>query len=168
MLKLVIGMRNSQGFTLIEIMVVIVIIGITVGFALIAFGDFGESKRILFAAEQLANNLRLAQQQAILQTQTLGLRIDNQGYQILQLQNSTQWSPLSNKGIFKPNYFPQNTVISLNTNSVSLSGTPAIIISTSGEMTPFTLSFESTKGDKIGLLIGKRSGDLQFKTAGDK
>lgn len=168
MRKLVTGMRNNQGFTLIEIMVVIVIIGITVGFALIAFGDFGESKRILFAAEQLVNNLRLAQQQAILETSTLGLRIDNTSYQILQLQSNSQWHPISNKGVFKVNYFPQNTLVTLKTNHHPQPGTPAIIINASGDLTPFTLNFGSNKEHEIALLTGTRNGDLQFKMATSK
>lgn len=161
-------MINNRGFTLIEIMIVIVIIGITVGFALIAFGDFGESKRILFAAEQLANNLRLAQQQAILETSTLGLRIDNTSYQILQLQNNSQWSSVSNKGIFKVNYFPQNTLITLKTNNHHHVGTPPIIITSSGDMTSFTLNFGSTKENRIVLLIGHRNGTLKLEPMNTK
>lgn len=168
MQKLVIGMRNNQGFTLIEIMIVIVIIGITVGFALIAFGDFGESKRIVFAAEQLVNNLHLAQQQAILETRTLGLRIDNKGYQILQLQNNTQWSSLSNKGIFKVTYFPPNTVITLNISNRPPIGAPPILITSSGEMTPFTLTIGSAKESNLVVLMGSRNGDLKIKAANTK
>lgn len=163
MRKLVTGMRNNRGFTLIEIMIVIVIIGITVGFALIAFGDFGESKRILFSAEQLTSTLRLAQQQAILETSTLGLRIDNTSYQILQLQDNAQWQPISNKGIFKMTYFPKNTFITLNTDSHPKTGTPSIIINASGDLTPFTLSFGSNKENKLAVLVGSRNGNLQFK-----
>jgi general secretion pathway protein H len=110
-------MRNNKGFTLIEIMIVIVIIGITVGFALISFGDFGESRRILFAAEQLMHTMRLAQQQAILESATLGLRIDNTGYQVLQLQNNSDWSPISNKGVFRATYFPQKYIHHIKNNT---------------------------------------------------
>ena len=167
MQKLVTGMRNNRGFTLIEIMIVIVIIGITVGFALIAFGDFGESKRIQFAAEQLVNTMRLAQQQAILETSTLGLRIDSKSYQVLQLQGS-QWSPMSNKGIFKIINFPHNTLITLHASHRATIGTPPIIITASGDMTPFTISFGSTKEGQLVVLTGTRNGDLKLKAANTK
>lgn len=162
MRKLVTGMRNNQGFTLIEIMIVIVIIGITVGFALIAFGDFGESKRVLFAAEQLLNTLRLAQQQAILETSTLGLRLDNSSYQILQLQDNSAWRPLANKGIFKVNYFPKTTFITWRINNHPAAGAPSIIINSSGDMTPFTLNFGINK-ENVALLTGTRNGNLTLK-----
>src|SRR6478752_6140292 len=95
---LVIGMNKSKGFTLIEMLIVIVIIGITIGFALLSFGDFGASKGILFAAEQLEHTLTLAQQQALLENTTLGLRIDNNSYQILKFDESSNWKPISDKG----------------------------------------------------------------------
>lgn len=162
MQRLVTGMSVNKGFTLIEILIVIVILGITVGFALIAFGDFGESKRILFSAEQLANNLRLAQQQAILESSTMGLRIDNVSYQILKFQNSSEWKVISNKGIFKINYFPKNTVITLKTSSKPAQGTPAIIIHSSGDITPFTIVFGTSKEEVVTTLTGSHDGTITF------
>lgn len=168
MRRLVTGMTINRGFTLIEILIVIVIIGITVGFALIAFGDFGASKRIMFSAEQLVNTLRLAQQQSILETSTLGLHIDTNSYQVLRFDESSHWQPISNKGIFKVNYFPQNTLITLVTNSKPLRGAPEIIINSSGDMTPFTLSFGTNKETVITVLTGTHDGSLNFSTVQTK
>ena len=160
--KLVIGMTVNKGFTLIEILVVIVIIGITLGFAMLAFGDFGASKRIVFAAEQLGNTLKLAEQQAILETSTLGLRIENNSYQILKYEHSRHWKSPANKGIFKVNYLPANTTLTLKTNNKTIPGTPSIIINPSGQITPFTLSFAKDKGAVITVLSGSHDGTLTF------
>lgn len=162
MRRLVIGMSKNKGFTLIEILIVIVIIGITLGFAMIAFGDFGGSKRILFSAEQLANNVRLAQQQAILETNTYGLIIDNNSYQILKFQNETNWQSVSEKGIFKTWYFPKNMVITLKTYTKPTRGIPPIIINSSGDMTPFTLGFGTNKENTLTVLTGSQNGTLTF------
>lgn len=165
----VIGMKKTnQGFTLIELLIVLVIIGITFGFALISFGDFGGSRRILFAAEQLLNTLHLAQQQAILETSTLGLRINNNGYQILQLQNNSRWKAISNKGVFKITYFPRDTYISLKTNHRTRAGTPSVIITSSGDITPFTLNFGTDQEHNIALIAGKANGDVTFKVVSSK
>lgn len=161
--RLVTGMKKTNlGFTLIELLIVLVIIGITFGFALIAFGDFGAHRRILFSAEQLVNTIRVAQQQAILETSTLGLRIEKTSYQFFQLRNNSQWTPLSNKGVFKRAYFPENTILTLKTHQDTPAGAPSVIITASGSMTPFTLRFGSTKESNMAVLIGKRNGNLNF------
>ncbi|MDP3269238.1 MAG: type II secretion system minor pseudopilin GspH [Legionella sp.] len=162
MQKLVIGMTRNKGFTLIELLIVLVIIGITVGFALITFGDFGESRRISFAVDQLVNTLRLAQQQAVLEASTLGLRIDNKSYQILKYYNPPEWRPISNKGIFKVHYFPKNTVVTYKSNHKTPPGFPAIIIDASGDMTPFTLNF-GTPGEPSAITLrGNHDGSLNL------
>lgn len=172
MRRLVTGMTINRGFTLIEILIVIVIIGITVGFALIAYGDFGESRRLLFSAEQLVNTLRLAQQQALLESSTLGLNIstntNNSSYQILKFQNSSAWGPISNKGIFKVNYFPKHTMITLKTQYKPAPGAPAIIINASGDMTPFTLTFKTDKDTPVTILTGRHDGSLILNAAQSK
>ncbi|MBA2647988.1 MAG: type II secretion system minor pseudopilin GspH [Legionella sp.] len=159
-------MTSERGFSLIEIMVVIIIIGVTVGFAMIAFGDFGESRRLLFAAEQLSNTLELAQQQAILETSTLGLKIDDRGYQILKFKDLKHWTILSNKGVFKMNYFPKNTILKLNiSKSKQL---PTILINASGDMTPFVLSLGTPSQPDSVTLIGEHNGNLILRSGSIK
>lgn len=156
-------MNINKGFTLIEILIVLVIIGITIGFAIIAFGDFGASRRILFSAEQLANALKLAQQQAILEGSTLGLRIDSQSYQILKFQAPSQWKPMTNKGVFKITYFPENTYVQLKENTLLPQNIPAIIINSTGDITPFTLMFGSSKDIILTTLTVTSNGMILFK-----
>lgn len=156
-------MKANKGFTLIEILVVIVIIGITIGFALIAFGDFGGSKRIIFAGEQIQNTLRLAQQQAILENSTLGLKINNQGYQVLRFQNA-QWRTGSSKHIlFKPHTLPKDMIVTIKSNQKG-STEPSIVINSSGETNEFTLTFGTKTAPNLAVLTGTDNGELSFKT----
>ena len=166
MRKSVTGMNINKGFTLIEILVVIVIIGITLGFALIAFGDFGASKNILYAAEQVENTLKLAEQQAIFENSTLGMKIDNQSYQILRYKNGSSWSVVSSRHLlFKIHYLPKDMVVNLKTNTPKSSKDPGIIINSSGETNVFTLSFGTKKDPVIAVLSGESNGDLTFSRA---
>lgn len=161
MRKLAIGMNANRGFTLIEILIVIVIISMTVGFALLAFGDFGKSKQVLYAANQLENTLKLAQQQAILESSTLGLRIDSQSYQILKYQTSA-WLPVSSRSVFKMHYFPEKTEITVKTSLNHLDSQPAIIINPSGEFSPFTIALGTKEQGIIIMISGNAKRHLQI------
>lgn len=164
MQKLVTGMIANKGFTLIEILIVLVIISITIGFAVIAFGDFGSEKRIIFSAEQLVNTMKLAQQEALLNSGTLGLKINNKGYQILEFNPSGSWQPLSNKALFKAHSFPENTIVTLETKGQVSSNLPEVIINCTGDMTPFTLKMGTSDKKTILIIIGSHNGSLVLKT----
>ena len=153
--------KTNQGFTLIEILVVILIVGITLGFALMAFGDFGEKRRIIVAAEQFNAYVKLVQQQAILETSTLGINIHKNGYQILRFQPPDKWVFMSSRSIFHDQYFPRGLVINLR-NNTKKRGNPTIIINSSGDMTAFTLDFGSTTQAAMMTLVGTRSGTLHL------
>ncbi len=154
-------MKNKQGFTLIEILVVLLIIGITLGFALLAFGDFGDKRRIVIAAEQFVNYVKFIQQEAILETGTLGISIDKNGYHAMRFQPPKNWQPMPAKGIFHQQHFPSNAVVHLE-NSLSESGTPQIIINSAGDMTAFKLIFSSNKQINVADVIGERDGTINL------
>lgn len=161
-------MPKNKGFTLIELLIVLIIIGITISFALLAYGDFGASRRIQFAAEQLVHHLKLAQQQAILESGTLGIRIDNSSYQILRFKNNKQWMTISNKGIFKMVYFPEHTVINLKTSIKPALKSPSIVINSSGDMTPFTLNIGTQSNPTLAIILGKHNGQISLTAVKNK
>ena len=151
--------KTNMGFTLIEILVVILIVGITLSFALMAFGDFGEKRRIVISAEQFSQYVKLAQQQAILETTTLGIGIHKNGYQVMRLSPKAKWLPMSSNSIFHEQHFPKGLLINLQ-NNASSRGNPSIIIDSSGDMTAFTLTFGSAKQPSIVSIIGEHNGAL--------
>lgn len=164
MLKSVIGMQNkaSQGFTLIEIMVVILIVGITLGFALLAFGDFGSQRRILMAAEQFINYVNFVEQQAILGSNTLGIRIEPHGYQALRYQSPQQWLPMSKQTNIREQYFPKNAMVSLS-SGFPHKNAPQIIVQSSGDITPFTLTFGTKSQEYMVTIVGRHDGTLELQ-----
>lgn len=162
MLKLVTGMQNKRGFTLIEILVVLLIIGITLGFALLAFGDFGSKRRIVIAAEQFVNYVKFIQQEAILETSTLGISFDKNGYHVMRFQPPKNWQPMPTKGVFHQQRFPSNAVVHLE-KSLNKMGEPQIIINAAGDMTTFKLNFGSNNQINIATVVGERDGTISLQ-----
>lgn len=157
--KLVIGMKNNQGFTLIEILVVLLIIGITLGFAMLAFGDFGGNRRIIVAAEQFVNYVKFIQQDAILETGTLGIKFDKNGYQVMRFIPLKNWQSMPNKGVFHQQHFPSNALVHLENDASKIDG-PQIIINAAGDMSAFKLTLGSSKQPNIANVIGGRDGTI--------
>jgi general secretion pathway protein H len=153
-------MHIRKGFTLIEILVVLIIIGITLGFALLAFGDFGSKRKMVVAAEEFVNFVKLIRHQAIVESSTLGITIERTSYQAFRYQFSGGWQPLPKRSIFRTHYFPKNSVISFRSGKQQ---TPSIIINSTGEMTPFTLYINSEKNIRYATIIGVHDGSIILK-----
>lgn len=156
--RLGIGMSNERGFTLIEILVIVLIIGITAGMAILAFGDFGASRKVTMAAEQFSTYLQLLQQKAILETNTLGVKFEKNTYLTYQLKEGKNWEQFTQNTLFHPRFFPQNAVLAIQSNKVL--GNPDIIIYSSGDLSPFVLTMGTVSQPNLIRLQGNSSGEL--------
>lgn len=161
MQKLETGMYNKQGFTLIEILVVLVIIGITVGFAMLAFGDFGAERSVLFAAEQLVHDIKTAQQQAILEIGTYGIRVNQHSYQVFRF-DSEHWQQFRSKKLYQIHLLPKNVTLEFQPK-IDSEGNPQIVINESGEMNRFNL-YIYMKKKVVAHIVGHHSGLIQLNT----
>lgn len=138
---------KSTGFTLLEIMVVLVIISVILSFTTLSLGDGGQLRRIEKTSQRLHAVIQLAQQEAIIKGMELGLVITAESYQFVQFTGKT-WERLTNDHIFKQHIFPVNTQLSLTVEGEVISIfkenkkktiSPHLIFFSSGEITPFTL-----------------------------
>ena len=154
-------MSNKNGFTLIEIMVVLLIIGITIGFALMAFGDFGAKRRVVLASEQFVNYVQLTQQQAILETSTLGITVTNRSYQATRFNSSKGWQLFPDKSIFRRYSFPTQVKLRFQPQ-IARGSNPQIVINESGDMNAFRLSV-TIKDDEIAVITGHHNGLIELE-----
>ena len=74
---------SSPGFTLMELLVVLVIIGVVTGGALLSFGLLGQDRRLTEEADRLAALLDLAGDRAELEVRDYGLRLRADGYEFM-------------------------------------------------------------------------------------
>lgn len=85
------GRRDQSGFTLLEVVVVLVIVGIITGFALLSVGTASNRDRVQEEGKRLAATLAHQRELAMLQFSERGLVLTESGYQILRL-DGTGWA----------------------------------------------------------------------------
>ncbi|MFY7697726.1 MAG: type II secretion system minor pseudopilin GspH [Legionella sp.] len=164
--KLVIGMSikpyTKCGFTLIEILVVVLIISMTTGFALLAFNDFGTNRQAMIAAEEFVNHLQFTQQLAVLESATYGIQLFNNGYRIISYQpNTANWVVLNKNAAFQKQFFPTATRISLESQT-TVANTPPIIIDQSGGVNDFAIRITDRDDHEIVKIISQSDGTISL------
>lgn len=83
-------MRNSRGFTLMELLVVLLIIGLIVGFASITFSD-NRAAELEREAKRLGAVLTLVGEEAVVKSREIGVRFDADGYRFLVQDAEQNW-----------------------------------------------------------------------------
>ncbi|STX29016.1 general secretion pathway protein LspH [Legionella beliardensis] len=157
-------MRNERGFTLIEILVVILIIGIIASATLFAFGDFGTSRRVKVTAEQFIAYTKLVQQRAILEMTTLGINVSSGGYETYRYVNDNSWQPMPKNSLIFHRTFPKDVIVTLQNNIKNKTNGPNIIVTSSGNMTEFKLIFGTSAQPNIITITGEHNGNLTLDT----
>lgn len=143
------------------------IIGITTTFALLAFGDFGQTRRYKAASEELAMLIPLATDQAILEPAILGLKIDERGYGFYRFDlNKESWLALDKDQLFRYRKLPKGMLMHLRlqgTSPIPLSKAAVpIIISPTGNITPFVVDVSQSSGKVLFRIVVKFNGTVKL------
>ena len=146
--------KNNHGFTLIEIMVVIVIAAVLIGAVALSFPPVGD-KLLKENADRFAALISLAQDEAILQSSELAVEITPEGYSFYR-NDDNAWATFDDPPFFKRKLPSEiNTKMYLDGISIDLEDRqddkPQVVILSSGEMTPFiyTLQFKDQSEIKL-------------------
>ena len=156
--------RSERGFTLIELMVVIVIISIMLGYLVISIGGSTQDKSLQDEAKRITALIKLASEQSLLQSIEIGLLIDDNLYMFLS-KNEQSWASLPENN-FRSRKLPDNVQMEF----VSIDNAPPpeeteelmpqVLLLSSGEMTPFELEIRDDDIDYYFTLSGSAIGKL--------
>ena len=165
--------RLQKGFTLIEILVVMILLGIIMSIAVLSIGN-SQSDQLEEDMRRLLQVMRLAHEEAIIKQQTLAIKFSPHGYELLRLDSSGKkkiWIPLTDPPFFQPRTLDEDYEIKLMQDgfSVSLNEEDAgrVAIYSSGEMTPFELIISLPDSEINYRLSGDLMGELEIEDLQD-
>lgn len=170
--------KKIGGFTLIEILIVMIIISIATSVVLLSI-HHNDNRRLTTFTNELVETLSLAEEQAMLQPATLGLALDSHTFHFFSYQQVESperkviaWQPLQDK-LLGNHVIPEDFELKLILATASDEDkeddekddnlTPQVIISTNGDITPFTL-YIGKKGQRPRYAImGDADGNITSK-----
>jgi general secretion pathway protein H len=170
--------RRAGGFTLIELLVVIVILGSLVGLAVLSMGSSSSSREVRDEAQRLATLISLMADEAVLDSREYGLLISRDGYRVMHYDEAdARWR---DAGDGKAHQAPEWIRLELELDGsplkliapvtreddpIGLSDDddrerrraprvqPQLLILSSGELSPFTLTFSDERPGGTGWVV---------------
>jgi general secretion pathway protein H len=160
---------KTRGFTLLEVLVVVVIIGVMATLAVLSIGTRSVEDRLALEARRLQELLALAADEAVLQGVELGFIQTPDGYEFLILKDGS-WAPLEEAGplraraLGEPFYLrlqvDGRAVAPVRTDDAKVELKPQIVLLSSGDATEFTLDLKARQYDPFYRLSGDLLGRM--------
>jgi general secretion pathway protein H len=180
-------MRNPRirnGFTLVEILVVIVIIGTVLSIAMLSFGILGSDRDLQTEAKRFVALMEVAQDEAFMQGREFGIELMTAGYRFVEYDALTgQWADIPGDDTLRLRGLPEDVEFELflEDRRILLDDDPApfddpkessmraatdvyaphLLVFSSGDATPFELHIWRSFDDSRVILRGDALGAVE-------
>ena len=152
--------RSARGFTLIEILVVMVLIALLAGVVAMTIGEGNQRRELANEAKRFHAVLRMAADEAIFQNVEIGVVLGTEQYEFLAYnEEKSRWEGMP-QNFLKSHQFPDWIEVEFNREEQAATlpvqsddsreeeaRTPQFMLLSSGESTPFRVRM-SVKGDR--------------------
>ena len=102
------SLRGAAGFTLIEILVVIIIVGVIVSAATLSMGVLGKDSEVEDQSRRFWAVLRQAREESELQGLDVGVQLTPTAYEFMRFdQRNTYWRPIEFDKLYAPRKLPE-------------------------------------------------------------
>jgi len=157
----------QHGFTLLEVMVVVVIISVLSSFVILSLQGKDKSLQFENEAKRLNHVIALAREEAILNSEVLGLRFRKNCYSFM-VRKDDEWKAYNDR-VFGPHEIAAGIEFQLLINNIitflpveQSPKVPQIAIWPSGEISPFELNIKSTFIESVYTLVGNEFGSIEM------
>ena len=149
--------QRCRGFTLLELMIVIVLIGVLLGMVSLAAGQ-NPALQARQEADGIARAIQQLRERAVLDGQEFGLRLSIDGYRAVRLVASG-WEPLAALQPWPQNMRPHLELDGYPVRLGADEGAPQLLMLSSDETSAFTLTF-ATQAKALLMLSADGIGEV--------
>ncbi|MGP4844097.1 type II secretion system minor pseudopilin GspH [Marinobacter sp. 1Y8] len=162
-------MKRQRGFTLIEIMVVMVVVGLMAVIAVVNLGSGAEQRELDNVSRQMFMLMETASEQAVLNNQEFGMVLGEEGYRFVVYNDLERKWQAQGERLFQPRAIPlwlvvtpriEDDIPKLASGNQDDDGgggedepTPDLVFFSSGEITPFELGLGLESNPDVEYLI---------------
>jgi general secretion pathway protein H len=174
---------RAHGFTLLEILVVVVIIGVIVSAATLAIGVLGGDREVEDQTRRFWAVLQQAREEAELQGNDVAVFISASAYEFLRFDTRrNMWVLIQDDELYRPRELPEGLRyrLWLDGREVVLKPQPPdrsdedqhkkwppqIMVLSSGDVMPFELRIERDAADALWRVVGAADNDLRIERRG--
>lgn len=177
--------RRQLGFTLIEILVVVIIVATVSGIALMSIGLIGDDRELNTERQRLATLIETAQDEATLQGREFGLELMTSTYRFVEFDPfSSRWSEIPNDELFRLRQLPDGMEFELfiedkrvvlkddpkefedpDETSMSLVAeqyAPHVFVFSSGELTAYEIRLKRPQQNQQLVMRGDILGEIEI------
>jgi len=144
---------GHRGYTLLEVLVVMVILGVMSGFIILSLRGNPEGARLSEAADRIAALVQLQCEEALLGNRTMRMRLDDSGYRF-EVANRSGWED-HGKDVFRSRTWPVPLAARLSidgrADAMGTAGDNFIYCLPTGELTPFELELSTRNGSRAAV-----------------
>jgi general secretion pathway protein H len=161
------SLRKQYGFTLVEILVVVIIIATISGLALLSINLIGDDRELDTERKRLATLIEVAQDEAMLQGREFGLEIMTSTYRFVEFDPfAYQWSEISDDELFRLRQLPDGMEFE-DPDKAGMSLTvetyaPHVFVFSSGESTSYEIRLKRPLNDQQLVMRGNVLGDIEL------
>lgn len=172
--------RQVAGFTLLEILVVVVILGIIISVATLSSGVLGRDRQVEDQTRRFWAVLQQAREESELQGLDTGVFVSAQGYEFLHfIPRLSHWIPIENDKLFAPRQLPEGLryrmwlesreiilkpdAVDRQEKDAEKKWPPQIMVLSSGDIMPFELRIERDGAEALWRVVALPDNDLRIE-----